>query len=416
LPFSFFGCQAIYDRAVITGGAFRRLWAATAVSGLGDGVRAGALPLLAAFLTRSPAQIAGVAFAQALPWLLFGLPSGVIADRWDRRTVLVWGNVIRAAVLAALAATVALGRASLPALYAAAFCLTTVTVLADASAQSILPDVVPIDELERANGRLYTSETTASQFAGPPLGSVLFTANATVPFAVDAVSFAVSAALVRGVRGQPSVAPAERTGLLRGIGVAFGWLRHQRVLWYTIVASTVGNVGSEMLFGVFPLFALRLLRVPASAYGLLFLCYAAGAVTGGLVAARVRTLLGDGPAITLSVLGFGGPLLVMTLWPHAWLAAAMMAASGLGEGVWSVLLTSLRQAVIPAPIRGRVLATLRLFSWGSMSVGAALGGVVAEAVGVDRAAMIGCAAIVVTGVALAPLLRTAAIRALRTAV
>lgn len=352
---------------------FGRLWAAVTVSGLGDGVRAGALPLLAAFLTRSPGQIAGVAFAQALPWLLFGLLSGAVADRVDRRLVLIAANVVRAVIMATVAVTVAFGHTPLALLYGAAFCLTTVTVFADSASQAILPDIVRPDQLDRANGRLYTSETTVAQFAGPPLGSLLFAINGTVPFAVDSVSFAAGAALLKTVRTSASSDDSTaREGLVRGIGTALAWLRHQRILWFTMVASTVNNVGSEMLFGIFPLFALQLLHIHASAYGLLFLCYAAGAVGGGLMAGRVKGLLGEGPAITVSVVLFGLPLLLMAVWPHALFAAAMMAASGIGEGVWNVVVMSLRQAVVPAAIRGRVLAALRLFSWGSVSIGAAL--------------------------------------------
>ncbi len=138
-------------------------------------------------------------------------------------------------------------------------------------------------------------------------------------------------------------------------------------------------------------------------------------MVGGLSAGRVRRLAGDGPAITIAVVLFGAPLLAMTLWPHAPLAAALMALSGLGEGVWSVVVTSLRQAVVPVAIRGRVLATLRLFSWGTLSVGATLAGVLGQTIGVHLSAAVGCGAIVVVGPALAPFLRTDAIMGLRAA-
>lgn len=394
--------------------SFTRLWAAVAVSGLGDGVRAGALPLLAAFVTGSPAQLAGVAFAQALPWLLFGLVSGVVADRRDRRALLVWANAVRGAVMACVVVSVAIGVTPLPLLYGAAFVLSSVTVFADSASQALLPDIVPRDQLARANGRLYTTETTVAQFAGPPLGSLLFAAGAAVPFAVDSVSFAAGAVLMTGVRGA-TPARVATGGLLREIAAGFAWLRRQPVLWYTIALSSASNIGSEMIFGVFPLFALRLLHVPAAAYGLLFLCYAVGAVAGGMSATRVAMLVGDGPAITGSVVLFGAPLLAMALWPHALVAAALMAASGIGEGVWGVVVMSLRQAVVPEPIRGRVLATLRLFSWGTASIGAALGGIVGQTLGVADAGVIGGAVVVGTALAVAPALRTSAIRRLREA-
>lgn len=396
------------------GGVFVRLWTAVTVSGLGDGVRSGSFPLLAASVTRSPGQIAGVAFAQALPWLVFGLPSGVIADRWSRRSTLVWANVISAVIMVSVAIAVGIDHIPLPLLYAAAFGLTTVTVFADSAGQAILPDVVATEALERANGRLYTAQTAVAQFAGPPLGSLLFAVARVVPFAVDSLSFAASATLLGGLpRARPASGDRPQERLARSILAGLSWLRHQRILCIVTVAGSMNNIGSEMLFGIFPLFALHMLHIEPAQYGLLFLCYAVGAMGGGLVGGRVRVLVGEGPAITFAVLIFGLPLLAMALWPAPWPAAAMMAASGVGEGVWSVVVQSMRQAVVPEAIRGRVLASIRAISWGSLSVGALLGGVVGESLGVDQAAIVGCAAIVVTGVALAPFLRTDAIRRLR---
>jgi len=158
---------------VALGGQFRRLWVASALSNLADGVFQVALPLLAVTLTKSPALVAGVALAQRLPWLVMALPAGALADRLDRRRTMVRVDALRVIVMGALAAAVGLDAASMPVLYAAAVVLGVGETLFDTAAQSILPSLVDRSQLSAANGRLQAVELTANQFVGPPLGGVL---------------------------------------------------------------------------------------------------------------------------------------------------------------------------------------------------------------------------------------------------
>jgi MFS family permease len=154
---------------------FWQLWSASTLSNLADGLVKIALPLVAVTLTDSPGLVAGVAVAVTLPWLLFALPAGALADRVDRRKAMVTANVVRAAAVAVLAATAVLGlessTAAIWALYAVALLLGTAETIYDTCAQSILPQVVPRDRLPRANGRLIAAELTANEFVGPPLGA-----------------------------------------------------------------------------------------------------------------------------------------------------------------------------------------------------------------------------------------------------
>ena len=163
------------------GANYVRIWVATAVSNLGDGVTLAALPLLAASLTRSPTSVALVSMASTLPWLLFALPSGALADRLDRKRTMVIVDGFRTVVLGLLALLVLTNNATIWVLGFVAFALGSAETLFDNAAQSILPNLVHRDALEIANGRMYEAEIVANQFVGPPLGALLFAATAAAP-------------------------------------------------------------------------------------------------------------------------------------------------------------------------------------------------------------------------------------------
>src|SRR5919107_1930460 len=151
---------------------FRRLWASSAVSNLGDGLRVTALPLLAASLTRDPTAIAAVTAVVWLPWLVFGIVGGTIVDRMPRIGLIVAVQLGRMLVIAALGAMVWLDQASMPIIYVVAFAIGIGEVLADTTMQTLIPAVVPDAELETANGQLYAAQAGANDFSGPPVGSV----------------------------------------------------------------------------------------------------------------------------------------------------------------------------------------------------------------------------------------------------
>jgi MFS family permease len=171
------------------GRPFWQLWSASSLSNLADGLVKIALPLIAVTLTDSPGLVAGVTLAVTLPWLLFALPAGALADRVDRRIAMVTADVTRAAAVAVLAVPLVLGlesSAAIWALYALALLLGTAETVYDTCAQSILPQVVPRDRLPRANGRLIAAELTANEFVGPPLGGLLVAAGVAAAFATPA--------------------------------------------------------------------------------------------------------------------------------------------------------------------------------------------------------------------------------------
>src|SRR3954451_2562008 len=232
---------------------YRHLFTASVISNLGDGVSQIGYPWLASAVTRNPILVAVVAIAQRLPWLVFTLPAGVITDRVDRRRAMVLMDSIRA-VLTAFVALAVLGLGSeLPdpahiedvvgtrsglyvILVVTSLLLGFAEVLRDNSAQTIIPSIVEADQLERANGRMWSAEQVANTFIGPPLGSVLIAGAFFLPFALDAMSFVVSAALVALIAGQFKAQHAV-TSEVRPRGAwkvdlkeGFGWLWHHSLL------------------------------------------------------------------------------------------------------------------------------------------------------------------------------------------
>ena len=183
------------------------------MSNLGDGVGLIAYPWLASAVTRDPLLVALVMVAQRLPWLVFTLPAGVITDRVDRRKAMVAMDLCRFALTLAVAFAVLGKQGALPdpddlgsvtgtqtGLYLivllATLLLGMAEVLRDNSAQTILPAIVDTSQLEKANGRMWSAESVANLFIGPPLGSLLLAVAFSLPFFLDAASFFVAAALV----------------------------------------------------------------------------------------------------------------------------------------------------------------------------------------------------------------------------
>jgi MFS family permease len=388
------------------GRSFGTLLAAGALSNLGDGVTVAAAPLLAASLTRDPRAIGAVGAAWSLPWLLFALVSGAVADRADRRRLLVGADLVRTASLVLLAVAVAGGRASVLLLVAVFFVTASAETVFDSAWQATLPMVVDRGDLPRANSWMQTVEFTGNGLVGPALGGVLFAAAAAAPFAVDAVSFAVSALLLATLPGRfraagPAPGPAGPSGsrptLRADIAEGVRWLLGHRVLrticWLLAIENIVEMAGFAMLV----LLAQEVLGLDARGYGLLVACLAVGGVLGGAVAARLHRRLGDQGSVVGSVLLMAAAWAVLAATARPVVAGAGVALYGLAAVWWNVVTISFRQAVVPERLQGRVNSAYRLVSWGTLSIGALAGGAVVARFGLR--ALYGAAAAIVLGLA-----------------
>ena len=366
-------------------GAYWRLWTASAVSNLGDGVFVIALPLLAARLTDDPVSIGLIAAFFTIPWLLFALPVGVIIDRSDRRRVLVVADLCRAALVGALALIVAFGEVQIWMLWALAFGLGLGEVFFDSGSQTILPVVVPTEQLERANGFFYATEVTTNTFIGMPLGGALIAAAVWLPFGVDAVSFVVAAVLAATVRGSFRPAPASSRSTSRSLVAemrgGLRWLLDNALLRSLVVVVALMNLAFAATQATFVLFAKDELDISDRAFGPLLALVGLGALLAGLTGGRIIVAIGRRPAMVAAAIIPAVTSLLTGLFPVVWLAIPMTALQAFTTTVWSILAVSLRQQIVPTELFGRVNSIYRWISTGAMPLGALFGGVLASAYG-----------------------------------
>lgn len=191
---------------------YKKLFTARTISNLGDGMTLVAGPLLAATLTRDPMLIAGLAFSQRLPWLLFALVSGALVDRLERKRLMAFVEVFRTAAIGFLGVAMMMDFASLPLMFVVFFLVGAAETLFDTASVSVLPSIVRKEALPRANGRLYSAQIIANNLVGPPLGGLLFTAAAALPFLLDAGTFAAAAAFILMLRGSFRARDSESRG------------------------------------------------------------------------------------------------------------------------------------------------------------------------------------------------------------
>jgi MFS family permease len=399
------------------GAGYRRIWTASTVSKLGDGVRQVAMPLLAARLTRDPWGIALVSVAGSMPWLLLGLLSGALVDRWDRRRVMWTVDAARAALMSALTIAVVLGRPSIALLALLAFLLASAETLFDNAAQALVPDLVGHENLERANARLYAGQIVTGQLVGLPLGGILFVAAASAPFALDTVSFAVAALLVLSVPGRfQASADAHPRGTSLRVEIAEGlaWLWRHRLLRTLCVLIGTANLAFSAMMAVTVLYALEVLRLTETGYGLLLAAFAAGSLGGTAVAARLARAVGPGRALWCSIGGCVAAFAGLGVTSNPVAAAAWLVVFGAAIVVWNVITISLRQAIVPSGLLGRVTSSYRLVAMGVAPVGAALGGLVAKGLGLRAPFLLGAAILLLASAATLPTVSNRTIQAART--
>ncbi|MFM7044665.1 MAG: MFS transporter [Ilumatobacteraceae bacterium] len=377
------------------GWSYRKLYAATALSNVGDGMASIAYPWLATATTRNPLLIAVIAAAQRLPWLVFTLPAGVITDRVDRRKAMVATDAIRGVLTLVVAVAVLSREALLPApdaldtvqgtrvdvyvmLLLATLLLGCAEVLRDNCGQTFMPSIVAPEHLERANGRMWSIESVANTFIGPPIGSLLLVSAFSLPFFVDAGSFFVSAGLLMLIPGVFRAARPElegdRPSWIDDIREGVRWLRGHRPLWAMAIILGLMNMASMISGALFVLFSQEVLGVTPLTFTLMGFGFAVGGIIGGYVAPWMSRTFGSGTCLALTLasaavmqttVGF------LSSWPVV--AAVVLVGTLLGSS-WNVITVSLRQTIIPSHLLGRVNSVYRFFAWGMMPIGAAIGG------------------------------------------
>ncbi len=374
------------------GADFRRLWFATTVSHFGTRVTQVALPLTALQVaTASTAELGILRAVSTLPFLLLGLHTGAWVDRTLRRPLMIAGDWGRAVLLATVPVAAVLASVQLWHLYLVAFAVGVFTVAFDVAYQSHLPTLVREDQLLDANGKLQASASVA-EATGPGLGGALVQVL-TAPLAIlaDAVTFVISAVLVRRIKAPepPPKRKQRRVTLLREIVEGLQFVRGQVILRRIIICSALINALAAAIEVALLVFLVRDLGQGAAAVGIALSAGGIGAVVGAAIANPVGKALGAGRALWMSLAvtaPFG--LLLPLAHPAAaftFVVPAMIITTA-GIVIYDIGQLSFRQALTPPNLQGRAHATVRFAVSGSLPVGAAVGGVLATAVG-NRAAL-----------------------------
>lgn len=363
------------------GASYWKLWTSSGLSNLADGVFKIALPLMAIQLTQSATLIAGLTVAATLPWLFFALTAGALADRVDRRKLMLWANVSRAVLPALLIAVILLDLGSIWALYVVALTVGVAETLYDTSAQSILPQIVNKGLLSRANGRLYAAELTANQFIGPPLGGLLVGIGVTAGFAVPAALWLAAVGGLLLLPGSFRVEREHKTTLRFDIGDGLRFLWNQKILRTLAVMTGVVNFASSAAFAVLVLFAVgpgSEMGLSEVGFGILLTTSAVGAFIGSFIAERVEAKLGRTKSLALAVVGCALFVGAPGLTSNPYMLGMVLLVGGMLIVLWNVITVSLRQRITPNRLLGRVNSAYRLLAWGTMPLGAAAGGLLAQ--------------------------------------
>jgi len=355
------------------------LWTAGAISFTGDGIMFGALPLLAASITRDPRIVSLTEAVAGVGWLLLGLVSGVMVDRWRRTTTMWIVDAIRAVVAGAFAAAVLAGLESIPLLLMTGFLLGLLAPFFDNASSSVIPELVAPTALERANGYNQAALVLLANLLGPPLGAALFVVHHGVPILFDAVSFAAAAALVFSVR---RAAPARERlpdrHLGRELKEGLVYLYRHKLLRTLCLLLLVANAIGSGIIAILVLYVLEALDLPEAGFGWLVAIYAVGGVAGAALAPRLSRRLSTSTSLITAMLVMGVAIVGFGLVAKLVVVVPGAILMGFGSTWWNVVSITLRQRIVPAELLGRVTAVYRMVAFCAAPLGAVGAGFLAH--------------------------------------
>jgi MFS family permease len=382
---------------------FAKLWTAAAFSNLADGLGRTAVPLVAITLTHDPLPISVLGALAFLPWLVFGLPAGMIVDRFDRRYVMALANALRGGVALWLAILTVTGQLSLWALCAGVLAFGFGETLFDNATNAVIPAVVKRSQLDRANGWMQAAQVAIDSFVATPIAGVLYAVAIALPLWIGGAAYIVPVVLAvllpvaaaRPLLDRTTVADAEAPDVVAGTPVpepvatpparsdvsareAISYLWHARYLRTMVIFTSV--VGSALSFAQasIVLFFLDELSVAPAAIGFVTAGIGVGALLGSIVASGFVRRFGRGAVMLganyVAALGF----LLTGLAPEVFTAVAAFGLGAFAVSVWNVPWGALRQQIVPGHLFGRVLGIIRMFTWGLFPIATIVGGWVAR--------------------------------------
>jgi MFS family permease len=375
---------------------FRALWAGDAFGQLGAQLATLAIPVLAVeTLAASAWEMGALTAAESAAFLLIGLPAGAWVDRVRKRRVLIGADLVRAATLAAVVVVAATGALSMPVLYAAALVMSCATVFFDVAHQSYVPSLVGLERVVEGNAKLQATASVA-QVAGPALGGQLLRfVSASALVGVNAVTYLVSVAFVWRIRAVEELPPRdERRPIVHEIREGLSFVVHQPLLVRMVACTSIGNLGWSVISALQTLFVLRELGLSPAALGGALSAASVGGLLGALVGERAARLVGEARLIPVSAVAMVLPTVLVPLagalpWPPTLSLVVGLGLSFFAMVVYNIATVSFRQRLCPPRLLGRMNASVRFLVWGSMPIGALLGGWLGATIGVVPALWVG---------------------------
>lgn len=371
------------------GRPYRWLLSAAWTANVGDGIALAAGPLLVASQTDSAMLVATAALLQRLPWLLFGLWAGALADRLDRRRVVMIANALRVLVVAVLCGAIVTGTVNITVVLATMFLYGVAEVFADTTSQTLLPALVPRKFLSTGTHRLQAGFLTCNQLIGPPVGAFLFSLGAVFPFLAQVVVVAMAIVLVSRIASSPApegapgldahrVPGAARSHVRREIGEGLRWILGSPPVRTLALVILVFNVTWAASWSVLVLWSRDHLGMTEVGFGLLTTASAIGGLVGTTLYSRLER--------RFSVVSIMRVCLAIEVVMHlglaftrqGWIAIAIMFVFGAYAFVWGTISMTTRQRAVPQRFQGRVGSVHMICVFAGLVLGQFLGGLIAE--------------------------------------
>jgi MFS family permease len=367
------------------GPGFNRLFSASVISNLSDGLLAVAAPLLAITLTKDPVLISMLSAFVMLPWLLFAIPIGLVVDRVDKRLLVTGTNSLRFVIAGLVALAISTDTITIYWLLLATFLIGICEVAADTAAQSLIPVILEKKNFERANSRLNIAETVIQNFVGAPLSGFLYATAIVLPFMLNSIGFLIAAIFVFLIPAHLIVTPQDqdkkevkRDSFTSEIKFGLNYLWNDKPLRRLVATTTSLGFFYSLSTSTMILFLTEVLGLQAKYFGVLMAGAGSGAVLGGLVTPALSKKFGRGAILAVAIFVSSVTVLFQGLAPNFWVFGLIGFISSFAITNWNILLMSCYQVLIPAELYGRIHGARRTFVWGVMPIGAFAGGVIAH--------------------------------------
>ena len=367
------------------GPAFNRLFSASVISNLSDGLLAVAAPLLAISLTKDPILISMLSAFVMLPWLLFAIPIGLIVDRTDKRLLITFTNSMRFITAGLVALAISTDTITIYWLLLATFLIGTCEVATDTAAQSLIPVILDKKNFEKANSRMNIAETVIQNFIGAPLSGFLYATAIVLPFILNSLGFLIAAIFVLMIPAHlishgssEAKKEEEKESFVSEIKFGLNYLWNDRPLRRLVATTTSLGFFYSLSTSTLILFITQTLAVPAKFFGVLMAGAGSGAVLGGILTPALSKKFGRGRVLSIAIFLSSITVIFQGLAPNVWIFGVIGFISSFAITNWNILLMSCYQVLIPSELYGRIHGARRTFVWGVMPIGAFVGGVIAH--------------------------------------